>query len=206
MPDFINTANRLQFLKLAVYFEGGLALLALLLGWMTDVHPLSNLHFTSAAISWGILGTVPLFLLFLVFFQHPVGALYPIKRVLINVLGPLLDACRWHELLLLAALAGLSEELLFRGFLQSWIEINAGPAAGLIGSNLLFGLAHMITPLYALLAGLIGIYLGLALDAGEQRNLLTPVIIHAFYDYLAFLVVARTFRAEQNGSSRQMTK
>ncbi len=202
MQTPFTTADRSQLLKLAFYFEGGLGGLALLLGWITDVQPLSSLQLTGTAISAGILGTIPLFLLFLLFFQHPVGALYPIKRTLIDVLGPLLSACRWHELLLLAALAGLSEEMLFRGFLQEWLELKAGPAAGLLGSNLLFGLAHMVTPLYALLAGVIGVYLGLLFDVGEQRNLLTPVIIHGLYDYLAFLVVVRTFRSGQNSSPR----
>jgi CAAX protease family protein len=201
MPNPITTADRSQLLKLAFYFEGGLAGLALLLGWITDVQPLASLHLTAAAIGVGILGTIPLFFLFLLFFRYPVGALYPIKRTLIDVLGPLLSACRWHELLLLAALAGLSEEMLFRGFLQPWIELKTGAAAGLFGSNLLFGLAHMVTPLYALLAGLIGVYLGLLFDVGEQRNLLTPVIIHALYDYLAFLVVVRAFRSGQDSSS-----
>jgi len=200
MPNPTPTADRSQLLKLAFYFEGGLAGLALLLGWITDVQPLASMQLTAAAIGAGIVGTTPLFLLFLLFFRYPVGALQPIKRTLIDILGPLLSACRPHELLLLATLAGLSEEMLFRGFLQSWIELKAGTAAGLLGSNLLFGLAHMVTPLYALLAGLVGIYLGLLFDVGEQRNLLTPVIIHALYDYLAFLVVVRAFRSEQAGS------
>jgi CAAX protease family protein len=203
MQTPFTTAERSQLLKLAFYFEGGLAGLALLLGWITDIQPLASLRLTGTAIGVGILGTIPLFFLFLLFFQYPVGALHPIKRMLIDVLGPLLSACRWHELLLLAALAGLSEEMLFRGFLQPWIELKAGAVASLFGSNLLFGLAHMVTPLYALLAGVIGVYLGLLFDAGEQRNLLTPVIIHGLYDYLAFLVVVRTFRTERNGSPEQ---
>lgn len=58
--------------------------------------------------------------------------------------------------------------------------------AGLIGSSVLFGLVHAITPLYALLAMGVSIYLGLFLDYGGERNLLTPIVIHTAYDFLAF--------------------
>ena len=77
-----------------------------------------------------------------------------------------------------------SEELLFRGVLH--------PLAGPFWSNVLFGLAHFITPTYAVLAGLLGAYLGGLLELSE--NLLAPIITHGLYDFLAFLVVARECR------------
>ena len=67
--------------------------------------------------------------------------------------------------------------------------------AGLIGSNIIFGLVHAVTPLYAVLAALVGIYLGLSLDYGGDRNLLIPVIIHGLYDFLAFVALMRVYRA-----------
>lgn len=69
--------------------------------------------------------------------------------------------------------------------------------AGLLGSNLVFALAHFITQTYALLTGLMGVYLGLLLDASGQRNLLIPILAHTIYDFLAFVIVTRTFRLEQ---------
>jgi membrane protease YdiL (CAAX protease family) len=96
---------------------------------------------------------------------------------------------------MLAAIAGVSEELLFRGVIQPWIESSWGMAAGLIVSNIVFGLVHAVTPLYALLAALVGIYLGLSLDYGGDRNLLTPIIIHGGYDFLAFVALMRVYRA-----------
>ena len=70
-----------------------------------------------------------------------------------------------------------------------------GITAGLIVSNILFGLVHAVTPLYAALAALVGIYLGLSLDFGGERNLLTPIIIHSGYDFLAFVALMRVYRA-----------
>ncbi len=98
----------------------------------------------------------------------------------------------------MASIAGLSEELLFRGVIQPWIENTWGATAGLIVSNILFGLVHAVTPLYAVLAFLVGIYMGLSLTYGGETNLLVPIIIHGFYDFLAFVVLMRIYRSSLN--------
>lgn len=68
---------------------------------------------------------------------------------------------------------------------------------GLFFSNMIFALLHWITPMYALLAGICGIYLGLLLDFGQDRNLISPILAHALYDLIAFFVVASAWRREQ---------
>lgn len=188
--------SRSNFLKIATCFEGSLVAVAYLIGWLGGVDPLADLRFSVAALAWGLAGTVPLYLLFWVSYRIPVGKMHAIKRFLIDRLGPFLGACHWTELLYLGLLAGFTEEILFRGLLQPLAESHWGWAAGLIASNLLFALAHFVTPLYAFLAGLTGLYLGFALDLGGERNLLTPIFIHSLYDFLAFLAVAKTYRAE----------
>lgn len=196
MFDPSRPPDRRVFLKTATYFESGLVLAAYLAGWLAGVDPLADLRFDWAALGFGVAGTVPLSLLFLAAYRLPSDGLRTIRRLLVERLGPFLDACRWTDLLYLGLLAGVTEEILFRGLLQPLLESRWGWAAGLAGSNLLFALAHCATPLYALLAGLTGVYLGLSLDFGGERNLLTPVAIHALYDFLAFLAVARLYRAE----------
>lgn len=189
---------KLQFFKLAFYFESSLVLVALLTGWLLGIDPFRFLVFGWSALAWGIVGTLPLFVLFMMLYQARAKSLRQIKEILAENLAPHLNACSRDQLVVLAAIAGLSEELLFRGVLQPWLESMNGYVFGLIGSNLLFGLAHFVTPLYALLAGLIGIYLGLFMDIDEQRNLLIPMLIHGLYDYLAFLVVLHSFRTGRN--------
>jgi len=197
MLDPTKPQDRRSFLKVATYFESGLVALAYLIGWLGDVDPLSDWRLGLAPMLWGLAGTLPLYGLFLLSYRFPLGGFKAIKRLLIERLGPFLGACQWWELLYLGVLAGLTEEILFRGVLQPLLESRWGWAAGIAFSNLLFALAHFVTPLYALLAGLTGFYLGLSLDFGAGRNLLTPVFIHALYDFLAFMAVARTFRAER---------
>lgn len=186
--------DRRAFLKVATYFEGSLVLAAYLLGWLGGVDPLASLRFSMDSLAFGLAGTLPLCGVFALAYRLAWPGLKSIKSLLIERLGPLLDACHWTGLAYLAVLAGTTEEILFRGLLQPLLESHWGQAAGLLASNLLFALAHSITPLYALLAGLTGAYLGLSLDFGGERNLLTPITIHALYDFLAFVAVARIYR------------
>ncbi|MGE3313859.1 MAG: lysostaphin resistance A-like protein [Planctomycetaceae bacterium] len=189
-------ADRTQFLNLAAMFEGGMVGVAIVAGWLLGVNPLALLIWDFGAIAWGVVATLPLFGLFLLSIRYPIPPLERIQKLLVEFLGPSLEACRPLDLIFLAVLAGVGEELLFRGVLQPLFE-RFGPAAGLIGSNIVFGLAHAITPTYALLAGAIGLYLGVLLDASGSRNLMAPIVTHALYDYLAFLVVLRLYRDQQ---------
>jgi uncharacterized protein len=187
--------NPERFFKSACLFEAALILVAIVLGWISGINPFADLHYSEIAILYGILGTIPLFLLFLLLEQLTSESVVTIRRFLMETLGPALHRHHWTDLFVLAAIAGISEEVLFRGVIQPWMESSWGIIAGLIGSNILFGMVHAITPLYFILATVVGIYLGLALDIGGERNLLTPIIIHALYDFLAFLALMRSYRA-----------
>jgi uncharacterized protein len=187
-----------RFFKSACLFEAALTVVAVVLGWLSGINPFATLHYSETAILYGILGTIPLFLLFLLLEKISTESVVTIRRFLLETLGPALHRCHWADLFILAAIAGISEEILFRGVIQPWMESSWGITAGLVGSNIVFGLVHAVTPLYAVLATLVGIYLGLALDYGGERNLLTPIIIHGLYDFLAFLALMRSYRASLN--------
>lgn len=176
--------NRYDFLGMAVLFEGSLIGIASALGWWFKVDPLAQLAWDGQGVIWGLAATAPMIGLFLTANRFPIGPLRTIRQFLHEALGPSLVVCRWHDLLLVAIVAGIGEELLFRGVLQ--------PLMGRLWSNVVFGLLHFITLPYALLAGLMGGYLGWLLD--QSDNILAPIITHGLYDFLAFLVVAREFR------------
>jgi len=184
-----------NFFKKACSFEASLILVAVFLGWIAGIDPFANLYFSETAIAYGVVGTSPLLLLLLSLEQMRGDALVKIKNLLLDTLGPSLHRYHWTDLFMLAAIAGISEEILFRGVIQPWMEDAWGMTLGLLGSNIVFGLVHAVTPLYAALAALVGLYLGLALDYGGERNLLTPVVIHSLYDFLAFMVLMRAYRA-----------
>lgn len=180
--------DRNQFLNFAGLFEGGLALAALGVGWLLSINPLEHLAWGWRAVGWGVLSTVPTFALFYLSYRFPVGELRKIREFLTRELAPSLSVLHWYDLILLSVLAGVSEELLFRGLLQPWI--------GQPWCNLLFGLVHWITPLYALLAFVIGSYLSWTMTITDPQNLLTPIITHALHDYLAFLMIVAAYRRE----------
>lgn len=194
--------NSSDFYKKACFFELALILVAMILGWIANINPFENLYFSETAIIYGMVGTVPLFLSFWIMEQIQAEPIAKIKNLLFDTLGPGLHCYHWTDLLILALIAGLSEELLFRGVIQPWIESSWGITAGLIGGNIIFGLAHAVTPLYAVLAALVGIYLSLSLDYGGDRNLLIPIVIHGLYDFLAFVALMRAYRADRLMNSK----
>ncbi len=187
-----------DFFKSACVFEASLVLVAVGLGWIASINPFENIYFSEMAILYGVIGTIPLFLMFLALEKLQGDSVVKIKNLLLNTLGPGLHSYHWTDLLILASIAGVSEEVLFRGVIQPWIESAWGATAGLIASNILFGLVHAVTPLYAVLAMLVGTYLGLSMTYGGETNLLVPIIIHGFYDFLAFVVLMRIYRNSIN--------
>ena len=191
-----------DFFKSACVFEASLVLVAVFLGWVSDIDPFKNIYFSESAIAYGVIGTAPLFLMFLALEKMQGESVVNIRKLLLNTLGPGLHRYHWTDLFVLASIAGVSEELLFRGVIQPWIESSWGIMAGLIGSNIVFGLVHAVTPLYAVLAAMVGIYLGLSLDYGGDRNLLIPIIIHGFYDFLAFVALMRVYRASLTSAAK----
>jgi membrane protease YdiL (CAAX protease family) len=94
------------------------------------------------------------------------------------------------DLAVISALAGLGEEMLFRGVVQTLIERASGsPWLAVAAASVLFGLAHPITRTYAVLAALIGVYLGWLFLA--NGNLLVPIVAHAAYDFVALVYLLR---------------
>ena len=190
-----------NFFRTACIFEASLIIVAIFLGWIASINPFANLFWSEKAVFLGVVGTLPLFILFLALQHIQIAEIQKIRQLLLETLGPSLKDYQWSDLFVLAAIAGFSEEVLFRGVLQPWMEESWGMNAGLILSSIVFGLVHAVTPLYAVIATLVGIYLGLSLDYGGERNLWVPVIIHALYDFLAFIALMKAYKSQLSEKS-----
>lgn len=197
----MNDKHPENFFRTACLFEASLILLAMFLGWIAGINPFATIHFSETAVLVGMFGTMPLFILFQAMQYLHIEEIQKIRRMLMETLGPSLKNCNWADLMVLASIAGIAEEILFRGVLQPWLENHWGLNIGLILSNLVFGAVHAVTPLYFFIATLVGIYLGLSLDYGGERNLLIPIIIHSLYDFLAFMVIIRAYKKTIGGIS-----
>jgi membrane protease YdiL (CAAX protease family) len=183
-----------RFVIAAFAFEAALGAAAIVAGLVLGIDPLESVRsakngFASHGLAalWGVVGTLPL-LLGLAFVTR--SKLEPIVRLTSFVrerIVPLFAPLSLFELAAISLAAGFGEEALFRGLIQAGLDLTidgtGGTAFAIIVSSLLFGVCHWITPAYALLAGLASIYFGLLfLWSG---NLLTPIVAHALYDFLA---------------------
>lgn len=175
-----------SLVTLALLFEGGLVLIAIAVGLLLGVPALADVRFDTDSVAQGVAATLPMLLLLSPLARRHHG-LERLRDDVTRQILPLFKNASLPQLALLSALAGLGEEALFRGVLQTWLAQHLGDAGGLVLASIVFGLAHFINRSYALLATLIGLYLGwLYLTSG---NLLLPVIAHGLYDFVALIVL-----------------
>jgi membrane protease YdiL (CAAX protease family) len=181
--------RRREVVVLAFLFEGGLGALAAGLGWLLDCPPWQVIHWNVPDLLLAAGATLPLLLIFLLCVHWPIGPLARIKTIADEIIKPLFRPCTLFDLTAISLLAGLGEEMLFRGVLQGLCSRWFDPWLALAIVSVLFGLLHSITPTYALLATLMGAYLGwLYVRVG---NLLVPIVVHALYDVFALAYLVR---------------
>ena len=185
--------------RLAILFEGGLVVLAVALGWLFGFPPADLIQWRWQAVALGAAASVPLVLLLVAGDWVPFLRLASLERIIDKLLVPLFRRCTILEFAIISLLAGLGEEMLFRGLLQEglsrWWGGDIGPWLALVVASLLFGIMHAVTPAYALLATAIGLFLGwLWIETG---NLLVPITTHAVYDFLALVYMVRLRKAPE---------
>jgi membrane protease YdiL (CAAX protease family) len=106
------------------------------------------------------------------------GPVHALRRLYREVLFPMFRASTPIEIVAISVLAGVGEEVLFRGAVQ--------PELGLIATSLVFGAFHVggrLTMALGIWAACTGALLGwLAIATG---GLLAPIVAHIAYDALA---------------------
>lgn len=182
-----------QLVVMAVVVEGGLGLLAVGLGAWLERPPWEMIHWTGEATTWGAVAALPLIAGLVLLVILPFRPLRELVQIVDELVAPLFRQCRLIELALIAALAGLGEEMLFRGVVQvtiaEWFGGTLGVWIGILAAAIMFGLLHPITTGYAVLAGTIGVYLGWVFAITD--NLLVPVVAHGVYDFVALVYLVR---------------
>jgi membrane protease YdiL (CAAX protease family) len=176
-----DSSGRGTIILLAVVVEGGLVGMAIALGWLLDREPFARLRLSVVDALWGLLAAVPLGLFFVAMIRWPVGPLRGLKTFTDTVIRPMLAPCTTVDLFGISVLAGVGEEALFRGLLQDTLAVWMPLALALTLASLLFGILHAVTPTYAVLAGLMGAYLGGLYE--WTGGLLAPMVAHGVYDF-----------------------
>jgi membrane protease YdiL (CAAX protease family) len=140
-------------------------------------------------IGWGAAATLPMLAGYMVMKHLPFAPFRRIRRILAELVPLIFGQAPRATLLLAAAAAGIGEEAVFRGVFQSACLPAFGPFVAVTVASILFGAFHCYTPTYAILAFILGIYLGwLALATG---GIIAPAIAHALYDYAVLRDILR---------------
>jgi len=197
-----------NFALVAAIFEGLLAVVAVGLGALLGLDPLRTFPRTASGVAWGVCwglaATLPALAAIWLCIKCPLRPFVELVRVVDEMLVPLFRDFRIVEMAVISLLAGLGEELLFRGIIQEafadWIGGDLGVGVALGVAAVLFGLLHRITLTYAVLASGIGLYLGLVWIVSD--NLLVPITAHAAYDFLVMVYLLR-FRKPAEGPPEQ---
>lgn len=178
-----------RWVRLVWVAEAVLVLFALGLAWLVGAGPAEMLSWHTRDAALGALASLPLLALMLAMMRWPVGPARALKQLVVEGIIPLFRHATLAELALVSLLAGVGEELLFRGLLQQWLEGLLGRWWALGLASLVFGLCHWVSNAYAALAAVIGAYLGWLFVA--TGGLLAPVVTHALYDFVALVYLTR---------------
>ncbi|MDR0706041.1 MAG: CPBP family intramembrane metalloprotease [Planctomycetaceae bacterium] len=196
------------FFQWAVFFEGGLSIVALLIGFLFGLNLWSGAVFDVTAVFY-ILGlTLPLIVLYVVLLWLPFECLKTIDRLICELFQQYMIRFSVWQIAIISVAAGFGEELLFRSLLQSGIYnaiangttnttgleflTNYRLTSVIILVSILFGAAHSVTITYFFLAFVISVYLGVILIL--TGNIIIPISIHALYDFLVLMSIK--FRIE----------
>ena len=169
---------------LALLSQGALAASAAGAAWLLDLDLAWGAPFRDSVIGLGgaaILGGANHALLR---WAPSTWVVKGVRAVYHEVLVPLFGTLSTAAIIVIGIAAGVGEEWLFRGVLQSTV--------GLLPASLAFGAAHVgsraMLP-FGVWAAVMGLALGsLAMVTG---GLLAPMVAHAVYDILALLYVRR---------------
>jgi membrane protease YdiL (CAAX protease family) len=178
-----------RFFQLAVAFEGGLVLAGLAIGWWMSPTAWDLAVWRGETVLLGVLWALPLLVALVFMRQLRFGAVGRLNRTVDELLVPLFAELRLRHFALISALAGVGEELLFRGILQRVLSGWMGELWAIGLTSVVFGLAHLITPLYGFLAALVSAYLGWLFV--RYDNLAVPMVTHAMYDFVALAYLVR---------------
>ncbi|MHB8972005.1 MAG: CPBP family intramembrane glutamic endopeptidase [Pirellulaceae bacterium] len=205
--DFLHSFRPRRFTLVALAFELALGGLGLVLSrWFGRGPAWPSVPGAGPLIGrdvgLGLLAALPLLAGLLVIQGHPAGILRQLRRTVQEDVVPLFHGTSTAGLLAISAAAGIGEELLFRGFLQSAVSDGWGPLGGawggLIVASVVFGICHSLCAAYAVVATAIGLVLGaLYLATG---SLVAPITTHAAYDFLALLYLLHGTKGTARGA------
>lgn len=193
----IDTGN---IAPVAFAFECGLAVVAVAIGSLIDFSPLRTLNDLSVnqwrEVLIGGVAAGPPFLFLIAMPRIRYQWARNLQAKVQQEILPMFAQAKRYELVAVSLAAGFSEELFFRGLLQDglfqWNPTLTGAVISIAIAAIIFGGLHAVTRAYAVLATIMGAYLGILFWYTD--SVLAAMFAHGTYDCLAFFWLMRNRR------------
>ena len=183
--------SRGQLLGMTLGVEGGMLVVGAALAYFLGVRFWEGMSVSASSLGWGVLSAIPMLL-------GAIGIFYSNSKMGVQLRNDfdlvilMFRKARVVDLVFVSIMAGLCEEVLFRGFGQNVIVGYIGVWPGLVVASLIFGVFHFVSFSYFVFATLIGVYLGgVYVWTGD---LVIPIVGHAVYDFIALAYGVREGR------------
>jgi len=188
--------KRSSLLFFAFLFEGGALLLGIILSRLLAITllPVSVAPLRDMAL--GTLWAAIPFLFFVILVSKPgkrIPGIQGLRRLMRKGVHELFSHAATLDIAFISLLAGIGEEVLFRGVIQGKF--------GLFIASVLFGFAHAITPAYVVVATIMGLYIGFLYD--YYGSLLVIIQLHFMYDLCALLWLKYKIEPDQPASIKR---
>jgi len=174
--------------RAALAFQGGIGVLGLVAILLFGIPVRNDGMGVGAAILWGLAGSVATYGVIMALSWLP-GSLQQSLESQLELLHRFARDYSWPILVTLSVLAGVGEELLFRGAIQGWLAQHLDESLAIVAASLLFGLVHYLSFTYFVLATGLGLALGAAYALTD--SLLLVMVWHGAYDMLALYCLRR---------------
>lgn len=174
--------------KAALLFQGGIGVVGLVAIVVFSIPVRHSGTSLSAAILWGLAGSLVTYGVIVMVTRLP-GMLHDSLQAHMEQLYRFACDYSWPVLIALSVLAGVGEELLFRGAIQGWLAQHLHDAVAIGAASVLFGLVHYLSFTYFVVATALGLVLGAAYTLTD--SLLLVMVWHAVYDMVALYSLRR---------------
>lgn len=181
---------RYKVLFLALVAEGAVLLAALLFARYFNIVFFRTTDYILRDMLIGTAGAALPFAFFIYSLSNKAGKftfLNSARKIVLNDIKAVFAKTTLTDLVIISFVAGLAEEMLFRGVLQVRF--------GIVIASIAFGLVHCVSLSYVILTIIMGFYIGVIFN--KSGSLIVPVQLHFIYD-LAALAYLKYFIKERD--------
>lgn len=178
----IKSIDRVTLLNITLIVEGFLLSAATVWSWASAIQLAPHMALSNEMVLLGLACGLALVLssFALLWLGKSVGLFSRLRETILTEIAPLFGELTWMDALLVAAVSGFCEEILFRGVIQS--------QCGLWLTSFIFGLFHCPSLRhlsYGIWAMAAGLFLGWIYDS--TGNLWVPILAHALSNAISLI-------------------